>query len=269
MFNNLIIVIGMPRSGTSWLGQIIDSSPQVRFRLSPLFSYAFKNAVDEHSSKEEYKRVFQGAYQTRDAFMCRTKERENGTYPVFEWKEDDPEFLAIKMTRFHNLLPRMLELFENLKTVSLVRHPCGAIHSWLTTPEEFPQGADPMQEWRTGRCRKTGPEEFWGFEDWKTVTRLHMDLEQKFPDRFIILQYETLVDHPIRETRKLFTFLGLKYAEQTESFLKSSHQRHERGPYAVFKNPSVKDRWKKELSPVIRGTIIDEVEGTDLGRFLV
>ena len=258
----------MPRSGTSWLGQIVDSSPQVRFRLSPLFSYAFKNAVDEHSSKDEYERVFQGAYESDDVFMCRTKERKAGQYPIFEYKDDYPEFLAIKMTRFHNLISRMLELFENLKMVSLVRHPCGAIHSWLTTSNEFPQDADPLQEWRTGACRKTRPEEFWGFEDWKSVTRLHMDLEEKFPDRFIILQYETLDNHPIPETKKLFDFLGLEYTEQTDRFLKACHQQHDEDSYAVFKDPSVQDQWKKELDPVIQAEIIDEIKNTDLARFL-
>lgn len=269
MFKRIIVIVGMPRSGTSWLSQIIDSSPQVRFRLSPFFSYAFKNAVDEHSSKEEYERVFQGAYESDDVFMCRTKEREVGKYPVFEYKDEHPEFLAIKMTRFHNLISHMLDLFENMKMVSIVRHPCGAIYSWLTTPSEFPQDADPMQEWRTGACRKTGPEEFWGFEDWKKVTRLHMQLEQRFPDRFIILQYETLVDYPIRETKKLFHFLDLEYTEQTERFLKASHQRHEDDPYAVFKNPGVKDRWRNGLDPRIQQEIIDEIRGTDLERFLV
>lgn len=268
MFRESIVTVGMPRSGTSWLSQIVDSSPQVRFRLSPFFSYAFKNAVNEYSSKEEYERVFQGAYHSDDVFMCRTKERQAGNYPVFEKKDNAPEFLAIKMTRFHNLIFRMLTLFDNLKIVSIVRHPCGVIHSWLTTPKEFPSDANPMQEWRAGTCRKTGPGEFWGFDDWKSVTHFHIDLEQKFPKRFIILQYETLVDHPARETRKLFDFLGLAYTEQTSRFLRSSHQHHAKDPYAVFKSPDVKDRWREELNPIIREAIINEIEDTDLRRFL-
>jgi len=135
MYKQIIVVVGMPRSGTSWLSQILDSCPQVRFRLSPLFSYAFKNAVDEHSSKEEYEAVFQGAYHARDEFMEQARNRELGHYPTFKEKVPDPGFLVVKMTRFHHLLSTMLRYFEELKLVAIVRHPCGAINSWLTTPK--------------------------------------------------------------------------------------------------------------------------------------
>ena len=268
MLRRIIVIVGMPRSGTSWLGQIVDSSPEVRFRLSPLFSYAFKNAVDEHSSRDEYLRVFQGAYESDDLFMSQAERRRVGQYPVFEHKNDEPEFLAIKITRFHNLIARMLDLFDDLRMVGIVRHPCGAIHSWLTTAREFPPDADPMKEWRTGACRKTGPEEFWGFEDWKKVTALHMRLEEALPDRFRIVRYEDLVDHAARETRKLFDFLGLLYGEQTDRFLKASQRRHDEDSHAVFKDPSVKLRWRRELDRGIQREIIGEIEETNLRRFI-
>lgn len=269
MFERVILVIGMPRSGTSWLSQIIDSSPQVRFRLSPFFSYEFKNAVDERSSKTEYEHVFKGAYESNSRFMDQTERREAGHYPAFADKQDRPEVLLIKMTRFHNLIDRMLALFDNMKVVAIVRHPCGAIHSWLTNPSEFPQAADPMQEWRTGACRRTGPGEFWGFEDWKQVTGLHADLERHLPDRFIILQYESLVDDPVRETKKLFSFLGLEYTAPTHKFLLASQQRHVDDPYAVFKHPRVKDRWREELDPDIASAILHDIAGTALMGFMV
>ena len=41
-FDRIISIHGVPRSGTSWLGQILDSSPKVRYKFQPLFSYAFK-----------------------------------------------------------------------------------------------------------------------------------------------------------------------------------------------------------------------------------
>lgn len=268
MFKQIVIIVGMPRSGTSWMSQIFDSSPSVRFRLSPLFSYAFKNAVDENSSFEEYKAIFDGAYLSQDDFMEQTRNRELGHYPTFNEKDAEPEFLVIKMTRFHYLIKTMLDYFENLKIVAIVRHPCGAINSWLATPKEFPQDADPMVEWRTGACRKTGPEEFWGFEDWKAVTRLHMRLQREYPERFIIVQYEDFVDKPVGKTRELFKLLGLPYTRQTDGFLVESHSRHDEDTHATFKDPSVKDRWRTALHPQIQGEIIREIKNTDLERFL-
>lgn len=268
MYKQIIVIVGMPRSGTSWLSQIIDSCPEVRYRLSPLFSFAFKNAVTEDSSKEKFKAVFDGAYLAHDDFMEQTSNRERGHYPTFEYKETDAEYLVIKMTRFHNLIPTMLQYFEKLKMVAIVRHPCGAIHSWLTTPNEFPQDADPNVDWRSGECRKTGPEEFWGFEDWKTVTRLHMRMEKEYRGNFCLLQYEDLVNDPVAVTKELFRFLGLLYTRQTDRFLAESQSRHDDDPYATFKHPRVKDRWRTSLQPQIQTEIIEEIEATDLERFL-
>jgi Sulfotransferase family len=270
MFKKIIVVIGMPRSGTSWLGQIFDSSPQVAFRLSPLFSYTLKNMVNEKSSQAEFEEMFLKAYQaTEDEFMNQFNRRKAGHYPVFNEKRTPLDFLVIKDTRYHHLLPRMLELLENLMVVAIVRHPCGAIYSWITHPREFPSTANPMQEWRTGACRKTGPEEFWGFEDWKKVTRLHLDLEQAYPNRFCIIQYEHLAQAPIPRTRQMFDFVGLEYTSQTQDFLIASQQTDDPDPYAVYKTPDTKDRWRNALAPEIQTEIIQEIQSTELARFLV
>ena len=48
MYNKIILITGVARSGTSWIGQIIDSSPEVVYRFQPLFSYAFKGFLDSN-----------------------------------------------------------------------------------------------------------------------------------------------------------------------------------------------------------------------------
>lgn len=267
MFRRIILLMGMPRSGTSWLSQIFDSSPQVRFRLSPLFSYEFKNYINEKSPKEDWDYVLRGAYRSDNDFMNQTARRHAGQYPEFEQKDENPEVLVIKDTRFHNLTEKAIELYDNLKLVCIIRQPCGAIHSWLTAPREFPQHLDPLKEWRTGACRKTGFGEFWGFDDWKWVTRQHLRLERELPARVIIEKYEDLVDNLFEETKRLFAFAELDYTEQTNDFLKQCNAVHLANEYAVFKNPSVKDRWRKELQPEICETILEEIRGTELGRF--
>ena len=46
--DSITYLAGVARSGTSWLGQIFDSSPEVRYSFQPLFSYEFKNRVNEN-----------------------------------------------------------------------------------------------------------------------------------------------------------------------------------------------------------------------------
>lgn len=257
----------MPRSGTSWLGQIIDSSPNVAYRLEPIFSYAFKNAVDEKSSREDYRTFFNNIYNSRDDFLLQTEKRKSGIYPTFA-KKDNPEFLAFKTTRFHHLMENMLGYFSNLKIISIVRHPCGAINSWLNTPREFPATADPFQEWKTGKCRKTAKEEFWGFNDWKKVTTLHLKLERKYSHQFKIIRYEDLVENTIEKTKKLFEFTKIKLEQQTIDFIQKCHDRHDEDSYSVFKRKQVVENWKMTLNQTIQNQIFAELKRTPLKKFL-
>ena len=267
MYKNILMILGMPRSGTSWLGQILDSSPEVRFRNSPLFSYEFKNQVDKQSSVIEWKKLFSDSYESENEFMSQSIRRLQGHYPAFEVKDTMPGTLVIKDTRFHELTARLLELFDELKVIYLVRNPCGAINSWLNSAGEFPLSADPFSEWRTGSCRKPGIGEYWGFDDWKKVANQYLILEERFSERVLIQQYEDIVDDAENTTIRLFKFCGLEVTEQTQRFLRISQCEHQDNQYAVFKSPNVATAWKNELSPQIREQIESEIIGSPLERF--
>lgn len=268
MFKRFIAIIGMPRSGTSWLSQIFDSCPQTRFRLSPLFSYEFKNQLNERSSRSDWEEVLRGAYGSRNEFMDQTYRRRDGQYPNFGQKDPQPEVLVLKDTRFHNLVEPMLNLFPEARVVALVRHPAGAINSWLRAPREFPPDADPLTDWRTGACRKTGYGEYWGFEDWKWVTRLQLRLAQTRPQQVVVQRYEDLVSDPVEQSQQLFEFCDLMLGAQTLEFLKESQSRQDSNEYAVFKRPAVAVQWREQLDPDIQAAIVAELGGTDLEAFI-
>lgn len=257
--SNIIWFIGMPRSGTNWLGQFFDSSPHVRFKLCPVFSYDFITSMDEQSTPQKWKAFFEKVYETKSEYLDQDFLRREGAVPLLEQKDEHPEHLVIKSIRFHNLIPSILEKHPAVRFVSIVRHPCAVIHSWLTNPLEFPAGEDPMLQWRSGACRKTGPGEFWGFDDWKTVTSLHMDLAKKYPERFFFIKFEELVQDASAQISELFVRLDIAYTTQTDTFLKASQATHSEFPRSVFKSPAVKDRWQKEMHPVIREAILKEL----------
>lgn len=268
MFKHVVVIAGAPRSGTSWLGQIIDSSPDVAYRFQPLFSYAFKDAVNIDSTKEEYERFFKGIYESSDNFLLQTDKRKAGLYPMLT-KKRHPEYLAFKTCRYQYLLSKMLQYFDNLKLVGIIRHPCAVISSWLKNPKEFPQGANPRKEWRFGACKNNGKEEeFFGFYKWKEVAQLYLDFKDKYPEKVYLVKYEELVEKPIELSKSIFDFIGSKFTVQTESFLNSCHSVHKEGPYSVFKDRSVKDLWRTELDPYIRDEIIQDIRNTRLEMFL-
>ncbi len=267
-YQRLAAITGMPRSGTSWIGQIVDSSPEVRYKMSPLFSYEFKNRIKEGASRQDWEEVLRGAYVSENDFMNQTTRRRAGEYPTFPRKLAEPPLLVIKYNRFQNLTEEMLDLLPEMKVLAVVRHPCGAIHSWLTAPKEFPPDADPLEHWRSGAAKKSGYGDFFGFDDWCWVTRLHVRLAEERPEQFRLVRYEIFVDHAERETKGLFDWLGLAYTEQTASFLRQSQTTAVPGEYSVFRAPMVKDRWRSELQPQIQEAIFSELQGTDLARFL-
>ncbi|ADK85534.1 hypothetical protein Deba_2170 [Desulfarculus baarsii DSM 2075] len=268
MFDRIIWISGMPRSGTNWLAQIMASNPMVRLKLCPLFSYEFKNAMDLDSSPAQWAEFFTKVYQTPSEYMDQDYLRRDGLAPLFLEREPNPSVLAIKSNRFHHLSRSILEKHPGVTFVGIVRHPCATIHSWLTNPLEFPADCHPRQQWRDGACRKTGPGEFWGFDDWKKVTAMFLDLAQRFPQRFLLVRYESIVFDAQGQIKQLFERLGLGWPAQTRRFLKESQSTHNPHKRAVHKNPAVATRWKTEMDPGMVKTILDELRGTPLECFL-
>ncbi len=267
-FSKLVVIAGTPRSGTSWLGQIVDSCPNVCYRYQPFFAHAFKNRVTVSSCREDFEAFCNDIYDSNDSFLLQTERKEKGIHKEFRQKNDNPEVLAIKTVRYHDLLERMIELFPDIRVLGIIRNPCGTINSWLTNPAEFPGDADPMAEWRHANCRNSGrPHEYWGFEAWKKLARLFLKLEREYAASFRIVSYERLVDDTLEETRRCFDFLELPVTQQTLDFLQESSHEKTNDKYSVFKNKSVKVKWKSELQEEIRKSIIDDLQGTELERF--
>jgi hypothetical protein len=265
----IVLVNGMPRSGTSWLGQIFDSCPNTRFKLEPLFSYRFKDRVNTSSTKEDWDVFLNEVYNTKDEFMDQTKRKKDNKYPIFQIKENEPKFLVMKYTRYHNLTNRMLELFSDIKIIHIVRNPCGMINSWINSEGEFPKDKNPLDEWRSGKCRKSSIEEFWGFDDWVVLTRMYLNLQNKNPNNVMVVSYDELVDHPIKGIKKMFDFVGMDYTQQTIRFIQDFHKTHISDEYSVFKSKNVKDKWKQTLDNEIIEEIVSEINNTELKRFLI
>lgn len=267
MYKKIILVCGMPRSGTSWLGQIFDSSPDVAFRMEPLFSYRFKNVLNGQSRRVDIEKFFDDVYLANDEFMKQKENRDNGSYQSFE-KNPKTEYLVMKTTRHHALLPRYLELIDNIEIVSIVRHPCATINSWINTEREFEtKGCTIEDDWKSGGCRKGEEGESWGFDDWLAVTRQHVMLCKEY-NNFNIVKYSDLIDAPEEMVKNLFASLSLKYTAQTDAFLTDCHSKHNENPYSVFKDKGVKNKWESILNHDIAQEIIAGVKAVNLSEFL-
>ena len=53
-----IAIHSVPRSGSTWLGQIFNSSSLVIYKYQPLFSYAFKGRLSPQSTNNKIVQFF-------------------------------------------------------------------------------------------------------------------------------------------------------------------------------------------------------------------
>ncbi|MGH2508901.1 MAG: sulfotransferase domain-containing protein, partial [Ktedonobacteraceae bacterium] len=203
------------------------------------------------------------------AFVLQTEKREAGILPTFD-KVSPFDVLAMKNARYHYLLIRFLNYFDNLRVLAIVRNPCAALTSWMENPREFPEGSDPMREWRLGTCKNQGrPENFFGFYKWREAANIFLDLQSSFQNRVHVVRYEDLIENPIGVSQELFAFCGLEFGEQTEKFLRESSAGHSDSPYSVYRGKDVNSSWRGKLDSRIVKDIEQELLGTRLETFLV
>jgi hypothetical protein len=258
---------GVARSGTSWLGQIFNSSPKVRFSFQPFFSYEFKNMVNEDSTDEEFKQLFKEIYNANSSFLSQKDKQKSGDYPIFQ-KTNNSNHLVLKENRYQYMIEPLMRKCTNVQLVAMIRNPNAVLNSWIKNPKEFPAGSIPLKEWRFGACKNKGPEDFFGYYKWKETSNIYLDLQSKWPGRVYVLRYEDLVASTVKTVTNLFDFCKIPFNDQTYDFINKSTNTHIDSPYSVYKNKGVVNQWKQELDSYITNEIKNDLKGTRLEIYL-
>jgi hypothetical protein len=264
-----IYIAGVARSGTSWVGQVLNSSPDTVYRFQPFFAYEFKGRLHEDSTSEDFRQVFAEMREANTPFLTQADKIAAGDYPQFN-KHKDPGVLVFKENRYQSLVPQAVRKVPELGMLAVVRNPCAVLNSWRKNAKEFPPGSDFLEEWRHGMCKNQGPEDCFGYYRWKQAAHQYLDLEVQFPNRVKVLCYEEAVRKPLEIFQQLFAFFGLPFDSQTRRFLEdsTSSRQHSDSYYAVYKDASVIGQWRKELEQKVADEIHADLAGTRLARFL-
>ncbi len=264
-----IAVHGVPRSGTTWLGEIFNSHPQVSYAFQPLFSYSLKSFLGDEPDVTRIEAFWSALMQSDDPFIHQTEKRANGRLPQFS--KTVPTHLVYKEVRYHHLLPALMKNAPRLRAILIVRDPRAAISSWLHAPREFraDKGWSVEEEWREAPSKNlTRPEEFNGFKRWKVATRIFMDLSKTYHDRIALIRYKDLLERPEASVTSLFNLCRLNMSSQTLDFLSSGSGHNPSDPYSVDARRIHDDGWKNRLDPAIAQEIAEELAGTELAFFL-
>lgn len=262
----IVAIHGAPRSGTSWLGQLFNSSPVVAYRYQPFFSYAFRGRVDELTPPKELDRFFLDLFASRDEFVLQQGAARLARDEL-DFPKSEPTHLVYKEVRFHHLLPHLLASAPYLKLIGLIRDPRSVLASWFKAPREFDPTWSMDEEWRHARLKNNGRIENWyGFERWKQLATLLLDMAHRYPDRCRIVRYEQLVDATKPTLDELFDFCGIRENGQTDSFISESTSRDDGDPYGVYRRAGTATQ--AFITSEIEQAIEREISGTRLEQFL-
>lgn len=261
-----VAIFGAPRSGTSWLGQMFNSSPLVAYRFQPLFSYAFKGRLRKGASQSEIKQFYEELFKTTDDFILQT-ENVSGRKEELHFYKEHPSHLVWKEVRYHYVIEGLLTNSDT-KIIGIIRHPCAVINSWLNAPKEFKTEWNPVEEWRFAN-KKNGnrKEEYNGYEKWKELAFLYMALQERFPQQFNIVVYEDLNLHTEMRLKELYAFCNLPWHLQTAQFIEYSKSKENGDPYSVFKKQKVNNNWRGSLSYEIEIAIMNDPDFARLNDY--
>jgi len=263
-----VAIHSVPRSGSSWLGQIFNSSPNVVYRFQPLFSYAFKDFLNVKSSKNDILKFFNEISQSDDQFLTQANRIISGEYPKFK-KNADFSHVIYKEVRYHHILDNLLKNDSELVVYGLIRSPYAVISSFLNSPREFRKdlGWCENEEWQYAiKKNKNKDENFFGYNKWKEIFFLFNSLSDKYPQQFKIVWYDKLLSNKIEYTKEIFSFCDLDFSDQTVNFLNDTN--HNVGVYSVFKQKSNDFSFKHKLNKEIVSKITDDLNHNKIFNLL-
>lgn len=261
-------VHGVPRSGTTWVGNIFNSNPNIIYRHQPLYSYEFKDFLTNESKNEDILRFFDKISKSFDYYTNQWELVNKGLVPNFSKTPTTSNAIVYKEARYHNLLETLLREDDEFKLVGIIRNPMATLLSWKNAGNEFKSNWDFNDEWYNADSKNQGlVENFYGYQKWKEVAELFENLKMEYWDRVHLINYSEFIKNPLRNTKIMFKELGIKIDPQTIRFLKESHS-ETKGTYSVYRKKQFDNDWVGNISEAIVNHIKDDLDNTNLEKYL-
>lgn len=302
--SRITLLLGGPRSGTTWLGKIFDSHPEVLYRFEPdrvrrgreLPLICRERDVEMHiDTAHDYLQELLGVHNVtaagtlplfRKAYrgwfgarlhdravhslrgLLRKLRRRRGLrrrvrrLPVpdlVRTRKAKALHVVLKSVNARGRARLFAEAMPEAHVLLLIRDPFGHVaamirgnrtgrHSGAMRVEEL-LGTD------QARRLKLTPQTFDGLSmierfawEWAILNLKALEDLRDHPKARVI-RYQDLCANPITVCRELFEFVGLSWAQETETFVRSSVDYSGRDPYLrLFRNTRRNvNRWQVEL----------------------
>lgn len=260
-----IVISGSPRSGTTWLMELLQQLPGYTTLFEPFHHKWFPETEKRGFSLRPYIPQGQGdeamEEYLEDVFSgCVCSKNPQYRFSLDNtWKRLKADKLVVKFVRANRLIPWMLERFNVRAIVYMVRHPCATIASQLRTSYT---GYDiykvvPDREEILFDAEKIGldSETMYQIKDLKSDEELlaaAWAMDQIVPlrdnkSKIYLLSYESLFKNNEKELKKILSFLEeMEYYEKMLS--KINRPSIVSGDLMDDGIKSKLSSWKKELS---------------------
>ncbi len=215
-----ILLVGLPRSGTSWVGAVLGSSPSVEYLREPITQTWLDEGIGtptvDLATDVDYAAVV-------DRVLADTGSRRL-------IKEVNPY-----------LIPHVVDHYPKMAVVFLHRHPCAVA---LSYKERRWTRLDLEQRFN---LQKTG--DFW-YDHGRFQSRLLRPAMPAIRRAGHIVSYEDIATDPVGEFERLAKTLGLEWGEASRSYLASTMSDAQPGdPYALTRDAAAaRDRWVTSLT---------------------
>lgn len=258
----------VPRSGSSWVGAVLASSPFIKYRFQPNFAYSFPLTLSSESTANQIAQFLDELSRTNDPFVT-GQLRIDGTPAEFLPKESEKEHLTV-WKEVHNLdISETLLGTRKSKLIALIRSPYGVLTSWKLSKKEFNSDWNFEKEWYHAECKNSQYSgSYFGFAKWLEATQLFLRLKTEYPADVTIIRYDDLITNPLVHFESLFNTIGIPCDTSVRTFIQESRSRTSNSQYGVHNAKKVDDNWKSVLPDNIVKQIKNELADLDLIDFI-
>ena len=281
-----VLVTGSPRSGTTWVGQMLATAPQLYYIHEPfnpdhrpgrgvcnVIFRSYQTYITEANEQQYLKpirRMIQGRYDLPAAVLeCRS------LADIRKAWARKKQFDQYRLQGMRPLIKDPIALMSagwlarrfDLNVVVLIRHPAAFVASmkrlnWGFDPSRWAlsqQGllSDYLAPLEDELRRLEGqPADIIDQASlfWKTAYHVVSRFMQEFPD-WIFLKHEEISQQPLTSYEQLFSRLGLTFTPEVQARIRehsnASNPSHASGTEKLIKLNSRKviSQWKQALSP--------------------
>jgi Sulfotransferase family len=273
-----ILVLGMPRSGTTWLAKILDSHPDVLYRHEPdevVLANSDQTGVEKLCIWLETRAISTvkpplmpkawlprplGILHHAAVRVEKVAARVLGKNMASKLKvpraldlNRRPTRVILKLVAYD--AADIAQALPDTRILFLLRHPCGQVQSIVEgVSGGYFEGISPD----VGELARS-----WLIFNERAVAAL-----EGLPNANIVV-YEELSATPMSLSRALYEFCGLPWNTQTERFIaRTTRQDWRSDYYGVFRNAkAAANRWRVTMNPTAQHAVRDAVRGSPLTRY--